>query len=59
MAHVNTFCKGREDVKEHATICPKEESMIRLNAHFFANKKSSVVNVRSPSVKCCRDKSTH
>jgi hypothetical protein len=50
------FCKGREDVKEHAAICYKEECMFAQRPT-SANKNSLVVNVRSPSVKCCRDKS--
>jgi hypothetical protein len=26
------FCKDREDVKEHATICSKQEGMTHLKA---------------------------
>jgi hypothetical protein len=32
------FCKGREDVKEHATICSKEECMTHLKAYFLQKK---------------------
>jgi hypothetical protein len=32
------LCKGREDVKEHATICSKEDNMICLKAYFPRTK---------------------
>jgi hypothetical protein len=32
------FCKGREDVTEHATIRSKEEGMTRLKAYFLRTK---------------------
>jgi hypothetical protein len=32
------FCKGRENVKEHATICSKEVCMILLKAYFLRTK---------------------
>jgi hypothetical protein len=52
------FCKGRKDVKEHATIYSKEEGMTCLKSYFLQTKKSSLINARSPSIKYCRDKST-
>jgi hypothetical protein len=32
------FCKGLKDVKEHATICSKEEGMTRLKVNFPRTK---------------------